>query len=587
MQQAAFALFDQSTVEIYNTVVETIRPHFRSDSLYDVVCLGFSGGKDSTLLLALTLEAARRESVASGAHRPLVVMNSDTRFENPLVVSLVDAECARLFAFARQHALDVHFVTGRPTLAASWAVKVISGNALPPIPGGRGACTVDWKIEPLRRALKDWMRTNGLDNATTLKLTGTRFSESNERGRKMALRGESATRPTVNPSGEWLLSPIADLDTDAVWDLISGIRSGLLPASYTDFDDLLAVYSSAGGASCPLLADYRMGGTDLGSCEARTGCWCCTRVNVDTSLQNMLSEHPWLKPLYALREWVAAILWDYDRRSWVGRTIDEHGYIKVQPDGFSSETTAELLRYALSIDADEDAWARRHGGRRRFAPLIGLDGLILIDFGWSLHGMQARPYEAWRIYRDIVEDGARYVPPTLVPQPRGEVPSPRYLFVGEGWQEARRFWAGGLRDLLAEALEADTPAAFEMRLLADGREIPEIERGNVTSVDLDSEEVCNYLDYMHEENMELAQRGLLKHHDAVRQYMTFGVVKHPDHGQLDMILRRSLYRETRGMGRDQLPSAVMTKTLSMEEYEQVVGEMRAEQQLSLDLPLAA
>lgn len=271
----------------------------------------------------------------------------------------------------------------------------------------------------------------------------------------------------------------------------------------------------------------------------------------------------------------------------MGRTIDAHGYITVRPDGFSSETTADLLRYALSIDADEDAWARRHGGRRRFAPLIGLDGLILIDFGWSLHGMQDRPYAAWRIYRDIVEDGARYVPPTLAPHPRGEIPSPRYLFVGDGWEETRRYWAGGLRDLLAEALEADTPAAYEMRLLADGREIPEIERGDVTSVDLDSEEVCNYLDYIHDENMGLAQKGLLKHHDAVRQYLTFGVVRHPDHGQLDMILRRTLYRQTRGIGRNQLASAVMTKTLSMEEYEKAIGKIPAELQLALDLDLAA
>jgi hypothetical protein len=301
----------------------------------------------------------------------------------------------------------------------------------------------------------------------------------------------------------------------------------------------------------------------------------------------MLSEHPWLKPLYDLREWVAAVLWDYDKRSWVGRTIDTNGYIKIQPDAFSTDTTADLLRFALSIDADEDAWSRRHAKRRRFAPLIGLDGLILIDFGWSLHGMQQRPYEAWRIYRDIFEDGARYAPPHLMPHPRGEVPSPRYLFVGEGWEETRRYWAGGLRDLLAEALEADTPAAYRMRVLSDGREIPDIDRGVMTSVDLDSGEVWDYLDFIHEENMALAHRGRITHHDAVRQYLSFGVVRHPDHGQLDMILRRTMYRSQRGIGRDQPPSAVMAKTLSMAEYAQTIGVRQGPFQLTLELDHAA
>jgi DNA sulfur modification protein DndC len=572
MQQALFA-DDWSVAEIYEGVKDNIRPTLKPGR-FSAVAVAWSGGKDSSVLLAVALHVLMELQRAGEPTVPLVVMNSDTRFENPLVSRLVRTEQAKVRAYADSQGLaDVHLITGKPNRAAAWAVKVIAANGLPPQPG-KGACTVDWKITPLRRALKEWAATQQVRGAI-LKLTGTRFSESQERGKKMALRGESAQR-VVEKDGDYILSPIADLSTDQVWEVMAAMRSGELPAAYTDFEDLLEVYASAGGASCPLVGEYRMGGTTLGSCESRTGCAVCTKVAKDKSLENMLQAYPVLKPLYQLREFVAAIMHDHSRRVWIGRTIDEHGYITIQPDALAPEVCRDLLRYCLTIDEDETERARRAGEERFFDRLIDIETLVLIDFYWTIYGLHARPYEAWRIFQDVRE-GARFYPPEVSPVPATPLPPPRFLYVGDGWFEERWHWTGGLRDPLAEALEADTPAAYPLRTLRDGRTILEYPTGPEVGVDTESGDFWDWFQFLLPDAMrEAAEEDglLLQHSRAVRLYLECGVVSYRDHGVLDAMLRRMDYRQRHGIGRDARLENVLPRTISEEEWAERTGETK-------------
>lgn len=71
------------------------------------VVVAYSAGKDSTACVALTLQAAR-DLVAKGLARPqIVVLNSDTRVENPKIRSLVSSEMAKMRAFAKRHLFGV------------------------------------------------------------------------------------------------------------------------------------------------------------------------------------------------------------------------------------------------------------------------------------------------------------------------------------------------------------------------------------------------------------------------------------------------------------------------------------------------
>lgn len=576
-QQTAFGFADTRRCEsvfdpeaFFESAIAVITDHY-GNADFGAMAVASSFGKDSTLVVILAVEAVRRLQQQGLASKPLVIMTSNTRIENPLVERMVGTEMDKIRSYAAQHDLPVHIVVGRPSLASSWAVKLIAGQGIAPVPGGRSWCTEDWKIRPLRKALAAWAKAQDIEGEI-LKLTGTRFSESQTRGRKMTERGESATRYTRNKRGEAILSPIADLSSDEVWEILCLARGEHLPGAYSDLDALFEIYAKAGGTSCAVVSDERLRDRQRGECSARTGCMFCTKVTKDESLTNMLADHPELASVYAIREWVAAITFDYDRRNWIGRTI-RNGYIRVQPDSYSPMVMQDLLRYCLTADVDEQARAARVGEEPLFQ-IIELDALIAIDFYWSVYGA-APAFEAWRIHNAIVDKGERFYPPTLTPAPRSPLPAPRYLPVGDDWMQGGYdqcvYHYSGLRDPLAESLEADTGVDLPLRTLGDGREILAIPQGDAMTVDLDSQDSWDFLQFMLEEEMRKAEALGLNPSTAARTYLRFGLVAYHDHGMLDSLLKRAAFREANGLSRAEDAQMLMEETISEVEYQRATG----------------
>lgn len=555
---------------IFASAIDVITAHY-IDPAFEALAVASSFGKDSTLVTVLAIEAVRRLQAQGKAGKPLVIMTSNTRIENPLVERLVRDELAKLRSYAAKHSLPLHIVIGKPTLASSWAVKLIGGQGIAPVPGGKAWCTEDWKIRPLRKALREWQCEHGVEGKT-LTLTGTRFRESRQRGIHMRQRGESSTQCTTNPQGESILSPIADLSGDEVWELLGLIRSGVLPGAYSDLDGLFEVYAKAGGTSCAVVADDRLSGQQRGECSARTGCMFCTKVTKDESLSNMLRDHPELAQVYAVREWLAAMTFDYDQRNWIGRTIRD-GFIRVQPDSYSPAVMRDLLRYCLTADCEEKERAA-HIGEEPLFQIVDLEALIAIDFYWSVYGA-APAYEAWRIYRDVVEEGARYYPPTIQRVPRTPLPPPRYIRVGEDWAKGGfdgcEYGYAGLRDPLAEALEADTGAAISLRELVDGRSVLALGAGDGMTVDLDAQESWDFLQFLLDDEIRKADARRVHPSTAARTYLRYGLVKYHDHGLLDAMLQRAAFREACGLSRAADAQALMPKTISEREYRMAKG----------------
>ncbi len=564
-QMALIKNISNDPLVTYEDIVATIMSHFRDDRFVAIASL-FSGGKDSSLMTACSIEALKRLKSHGEPLKPLLVMSSNTRIENPLVSRLVTEEMKKIQAFSDRHDLPVVTIISKPNRIAAWVVKIIAGQGIIPLPGGKSWCTEDWKIHPLEIEAKRWLKNSGL-KGELLKLTGTRFSESNVRKSNMRQRGESSKVAIRNKKGEWILSPIADLETDDVWEMAGFIQAGALPQTYSDWEGLFEVYRQAGGSECVLVADMRLKDQeDRGSCSARTGCSLCTKVATDKSLLNMLEDHPELSGLYALREYVAAIVFDFSKRSWLGRTIHD-GYIRISPDSFSPEVSFDLLRFVLSIDADERERARTIGADPLFQ-LTDLKDLILIDFYWGLHGT-ASAFMAWEIFDDVVNDGNRYYPPKVVPTQRSEPPEPRYLYVGEGWYEGHGplepfpYYSAGLRDPLAEAFEADTPGAIPIRETNDGRQILELPSSKQTTVCLD-DNAWDVLQFMLPYERD---KGKEQHSSAsTRFYLTTGLVKHPNHGDIDWMLKRVAFRENHGLTRRATLEDIMQLTISEEEF---------------------
>lgn len=554
----------------FRNAVEVIKAQLTNPE-FGCVAPAVSFGKDSSLVLSLVLEAAR-ELVAGGRSiSPIVVLTSNTLVENPIQIHLMRTVSAQVRRYADEHGLPVSLVVAQPTPASSWAVKVISAQGLPPMPGGSGACTEDWKIKPMRTALNRWLREHGIE-LEPLKLTGTRFAESNERARKMQMRGESATEIFRNKDGEALLSPIAHLGADDVWELIGWFRAGLLP-SFTDWDAIMTFYETAGGTECAVVADERLS-QQKGSCSPRGGCWACTKVDKDLSLMNMLEQHPELDGLYRLREYIAAITFDFSKRTIFGRTIEEGGYLKLAPDGFDAETCQDLLRYCLTLDQLERTRVSGTDEEPLFE-IISLEQLVLIDTYWSLHGL-APAFEAWRIFKGIVEQGERYPIPSLARAMRTLPPAPRYLHVGENWDvgeyDALSYRWTGLLDPLRLALTEDTPCEAGVRQLDDGRVIPDYDTASQVRVRLDRDETWDFFQFILDDEIESAARLNLAPHYAVQIYLQYGVVEPTSLPEWDNMLRRLTFRYHHGLHRGAQLSDLTDRSISEAEYKSRIGK---------------
>lgn len=371
------------------------------------VSVGVSYGKDSSVVLGLTLQAARNLA-DRGIHRRVIVLTSDTLVENPSVIRLAHRMSEQMLAWADRHGLDVEQQWVKPDPSDHYLVTMIGGRGVASIPGAKATCTMDLKIRPMEKFRKALAREVGAENILTL--IGTRFDESNARGARMRDRGESATVPQQTDSGSWLLSPIADWTEGDVWAFLNA-GPQRLGFDTLDFSATLALYETFGESTCSIGAIDPAFGKSASSCGGnRTGCWTCQKVSRDHSLEGMIGRFPVYEPLVRLSRVIRAGHFVPANRSFLSKSISPEGAVKVFANGYSAQWTASLLKWTLSIDAREDDRANKTGKARRFPRLLDMEHLILIGFNWARYG-QHQPGEFIRIY-DAIQAGARYPLPT-------------------------------------------------------------------------------------------------------------------------------------------------------------------------------
>ena len=533
--------------EFFESAIAVFQKHYLSEN-FGLFNIASSFAKDSTLTTLIAIEAVKRLCEKGLATKPLLISNANTSVESPLVDKLVAEDQRNIAAYAKKHSLPIHLLTVQPPLNASWQVKIIGGLAITPLPGTNSWCSDDWKRLPLQRGVKNFKAERGLEGEV-LTCIGTRFNESHARGVAMNRRAESATEPRLTHDGEWILSPIAHLTSDQVWELLSLIKAKLLPGAYSDFDKLFETYLTAGGSSCVLVADNelnRMGGGCSGS---RLGCWACTKVKEDQSMLNALNEHPEYKPLNDIRNWLAAITFDFEKRTSVRRSLKD-GQLVLSPDGYSAEVCESLLAYCLTADQIEKERADALGQSPAFQ-IISLESLIAIDFYWGLYGLTS-PFKAWDILEEI-QKGARFYPTPTTPAPRKPSPTPVVLQVGDwvnGEFDGLNYEMSGLRDPLLEAFTLDSCGAMTKQL-QNGKTVLDVDSANSFNVDINSETSLLFfefqLDYLREKTKELGFNSTY----AVQQYLESDVVQYRNLSQLDEILKRTAWRERNGFSRSQ------------------------------------
>jgi 3'-phosphoadenosine 5'-phosphosulfate sulfotransferase (PAPS reductase)/FAD synthetase len=416
---------------------------------FPLILLSWSGGKDSSVILNLTLAAALELKKAGIVPPPIVVTHADTLLENPEMGNYVEIEKQKILDFAKQNSLDVQVHTSTPHLNSQWAVRVLSGRALPVFPssgnGGNRDCTIDYKIQPMNRLRSQILKKHKLDKQDVLTIIGTRFDESVVRSKKMTERQEDDKAPWVNKKTQELqLSPIARWKTTDIWEYLDQCKSGEEQA-YSDFTDLFRLYQDGSEAQKNLgIQD------EMPVYTARYGCLVCT-AGKDKCMTNLVSNDPsrygYLGNLLKLQKFIIDTQYDLDRRNWVGRTIKD-GYITVTPDSYSPNMLKELLMYTLTIDCIEKQRASDQGIAPRFE-LVSMEALIAIDATWSLQGFH-RPFTALALYDQVYNQHARYNIPETTKVPQKKMPPKKYFLIGEDWDEGHEWEYTGLRDVTLE-----------------------------------------------------------------------------------------------------------------------------------------
>ena len=260
--------------------------------------IGFSGGKDSTVLLTLVWLALRKikENIVTPfqLRRHIYVVCNDTMVENPIISSYVDDVLTQIEKKALDEDLPIFVRKTVPKLEDSFWVNVI-GKGYPVPNTAFRWCTDKLKIKPTARFITDQVDECG----EAIILIGTRKAESATRARsikKHEIYGQRLTRHTILHN-TFVYAPIKELMLEEVWYIINAI-----PCPW-GFDNkiLFNIYmdASADDYECPTVVTDK----SHGSCgQSRFGCWVCTVVKDDKSMRSLIKNgREWMQPLYDFR----------------------------------------------------------------------------------------------------------------------------------------------------------------------------------------------------------------------------------------------------------------------------------------------
>lgn len=256
--------------------------------------IGFSGGKDSTLLLHFVLEAIQ-DVAPDDRRRPVYIVSNNTLVESPVFQDFVDRLLEKLEQSLEGLNVPLKVVRTHPVPEESFWVNLL-GKGYPAPNRTFRWCTDRMKIRPTSRFIREIV----VDSGEAILLLGVRRAESAMRAGNIARHedGDGARlSPHADHRGVWIFSPIKELTDEEVWITLLNSR----PPWGGSYAELVRLYKDGGGGECPFV----MTTGDAPSCgtsSARFGCWTCTVVDKDKSLAAMIDAgHEHLEPLAEFR----------------------------------------------------------------------------------------------------------------------------------------------------------------------------------------------------------------------------------------------------------------------------------------------
>jgi DNA sulfur modification protein DndC len=307
--------------------------------------LGFSGGKDSTLLAQLVFEMLLSLPPRK-RQRPVHVVANDTLVESPVIASHLDMVLERMRSAVEPLRLPVVVAKTVPDVEQTFWVNLI-GRGYPSPSRVFRWCTDRMKIAPTTTYIKTQVQASG----EAILLLGVRSAESAQRRRSVA-RYDNGQRLNAHNSLQncFVYKPIVDLTTDEVWQTL--LQSS--PPWGGTHRELVTMYRNAGGGECPLVTD-KSEAPSCGTASSRFGCWTCTVVEKDKSAESFIEAgYGDLEPLLDFRDWLKAIREDGTMRMATRRngTLNFVGEGRLIPGPFTLQARREILGRLYAVQEE-------------------------------------------------------------------------------------------------------------------------------------------------------------------------------------------------------------------------------------------
>lgn len=286
----------------FKLIVDEIKDQYLNDTKDRPWIIGFSGGKDSTILLQLVWSALKSVEKEK-RKRGIYVVCNNTLVENPKILEYTEKvlEKIKKAAFDQELPILVHQTT--PELEDSFWVNMI-GKGYPAPNNSFRWCTERLKINPTTKFIQDKIS----DEGEVIILLGTRMDESSKRASSMnknEITG-SRLRKHVLPNA-YVYTPISEVTTDEVWTYLLQVESHWGSSN----KKLVSIYRNADSGDCPLVIDK-----STPSCgNSRFGCWVCTVVQKDKSMEGLIdSGEEWMEPLLEIRDFLNESRYNHEMR---------------------------------------------------------------------------------------------------------------------------------------------------------------------------------------------------------------------------------------------------------------------------------
>ena len=362
----------QGLREEVHRIQESLHTRYLADDGALPWVIAYSGGKDSTLVLHFVFEMLLNLKPEQ-RQRQIQVVSNDTLVESPLLIDHLKKNLTQISKTAEEKKLPLKAFLTRPALDQTFWVNLIGKGYIPPTRNFRW-CTDKMKIVPTNRHIEHICSLHG----GAILLIGTRKLESQARKRSMEKRLVDADGLNQHDTIKncKIATPISELSDDQVWMIL------LQSISHwgKHHRELITIYRNARGGECPTVLS-KADAPSCGSTSPRFGCWTCTVVSKDRSLEGLVGAgYNIFETLVEFRNWIQELREVKENRMSMRRD----GVSKVNPDGsyvqgpFKIEIRERILERLLET--------QKEAGRT----LITEDELECIEDEWSKDKIKQR-----------------------------------------------------------------------------------------------------------------------------------------------------------------------------------------------------